>query len=655
MGCSSSKENDKTAAFARNSRGQTYGEQAEDAAAMLSGAGALYTRLQLSISCKDLINLDHMSKSDPFVLVKLFSPTEHTHPVEIGRTEIISNSLDPRFVTIIPITFKFEEVQNLIFEVYDVDTAYNSSDATHIDPSKQDFQGKTECALAQIVGGHNQTWEGALTEGRSARGVGSRGSSPKVIVRAEEVANSNALVELVLAGSGVRGGKSNFLRISRLGESGPPTPCYKTETLSTTKSTGSAWGPINLSLQLLANGDVYRPLIIEVFSWKRSGAHILVGSCKASVNDMQSMVEGGRHDLTLGGGAGSLSVRSCTLVPQPSFFDYIAGGMQIGFTIAIDYTASNGDPSQPGTLHYHDPSSRTLNEYGQAIHSVGGVLEYFDDDRRFPVYGFGGCPVFRQPASHCFSVNGDDAHPEVEGIGGILGVYRESLLRIQLSGPTLFAPVINQAAAMAASTMTQDPLNQQYTILMIITDGIITDMDNTVNAIVAASEYPFSIIIVGVGQADYTAMEALDGDDVRLRNSSGQAASRDIVQFVPMRDFVGKSSYALAKEVLEEIPAQVLEYMKKRGIPPGDPRRRMALAQQRGSVGSMALQESFMDRRGPTQRPSFAHHGASARGGPYQGPSQGTYMQQPGPPSAPLPDDYPPYGQAGDHPPPYTQ
>ena len=42
MGCSSSKENDKTAAFARNSRGQTYGEQAEDAAAMLSGAGIFF-------------------------------------------------------------------------------------------------------------------------------------------------------------------------------------------------------------------------------------------------------------------------------------------------------------------------------------------------------------------------------------------------------------------------------------------------------------------------------------------------------------------------------------------------------------------------------------------------------------------------------------
>lgn len=49
-------------------------------------------------------------------------------------------------------------------------------------------------------------------------------------------------------------------------------------------------------------------------------------------------------------------------LPVKSFFDYIAGGMQMAFSIAIDYTASNGDPSQTGTLHYHDPSGRTMNE-----------------------------------------------------------------------------------------------------------------------------------------------------------------------------------------------------------------------------------------------------------------------------------------------------
>lgn len=60
---------------------------------------------------------------------------------------------------------------------------------------------------------------------------------------------------------------------------------------------------------------------------------------------------------------------------------------------------------------------------------------------------------------------------KVVGIAGVLQTYRESLFRVQLSGPTLFAPVISQAAAMAASTMTKDPSAQHYTILLLITDG----------------------------------------------------------------------------------------------------------------------------------------------------------------------------------------
>lgn len=36
-------------------------------------------------------------------MVKLHSPSEGTQSVEIGRTEIISNSLDPKFVTIVPV------------------------------------------------------------------------------------------------------------------------------------------------------------------------------------------------------------------------------------------------------------------------------------------------------------------------------------------------------------------------------------------------------------------------------------------------------------------------------------------------------------------------------------------------------------------------
>jgi hypothetical protein len=46
-----------------------------------------------------------------------------------------------------------------------------------------------------------------------------------------------------------------------------------------------------------------------------------------------------------------------------------------------------------------------------------------------------------------------------------------------------------------------------------------------------ASQHPMSIIIVGVGYADFAAMELLDSDNVRL-SLNGKTAERDIVQVV---------------------------------------------------------------------------------------------------------------------------
>lgn len=89
------------------------------------------------------------------------------------------------------------------------------------------------------------------------------------------------------------------------------------------------------------------------------------------------------------------------------------------------------------------------------------------------------------------------------------------------------------------------PSPKQYFVLLIITDGVITDMDETRNAIVNASRMPMSIIIVGVGNADFAAMEFLDGDDGRLRSTAGEAAMRDIVQFVPFRQFKNVSGCVL--------------------------------------------------------------------------------------------------------------
>ncbi len=70
-------------------------------------------------------------------------------------------------------------------------------------------------------------------------------------------------------------------------------------------------------------------------------------------------------------------------------------------------------------------------------------------------------------------------------------------------------------------------------------------MDRTVDLIVEASNLPLSIIIVGVGNANFDNMNRLDGDN-GLYNGKGVMAGRDIVQFVPFRD-VKMSGDLLAK------------------------------------------------------------------------------------------------------------
>ncbi|CAL8371212.1 unnamed protein product [Boreogadus saida] len=111
-------------------------------------------------------------------------------------------------------------------------------------------------------------------------------------------------------------------------------------------------------------------------------------------------------------------------------------------------------------------------------------------------------------------------------------------------------------------------LGQEYFILLILTDGVITDMADTREAIVHASHLPMSVIIVGVGNADFTDMQMLDGDDGILRSPKGEPVLRDIVQFVPFKDFKHASPAALAKSVLAEVPNQIVDYYNAKGIKP---------------------------------------------------------------------------------------
>lgn len=71
--------------------------------------------------------------------------------------------------------------------------------------------------------------------------------------------------------------------------------------------------------------------------------------------------------------------------------------------------------------------------------------------------------------------------PECIGMDGLLDAYRDALRVIELAGPTEFGPTLRHAARQAAA-LPQD--GSKYSVLLIITDGVINDMNRAKEEIV---------------------------------------------------------------------------------------------------------------------------------------------------------------------------
>lgn len=163
--------------------------------------------------------------------------------------------------------------------------------------------------------------------------------------------------------------------------------------------------------------------------------------------------------------------------------------------------------------------------------------------------------------NHCFPLNGNAAKPMVQGVPGILGAYRQTLPAIKFSGPTYFGPILE--------TFLNHCKNQfgkpNYNVLLILTDGTIHDMPKTKSLVVDLSVMPCSVIIIGLGDAEFDNMYELDGDAPnKLHDDANRPVARDIVQFVEFDKAVKRGD--LAEEVLKEIPTQFMGFMHANNV-----------------------------------------------------------------------------------------
>ncbi|XP_059147710.1 copine-3-like isoform X2 [Physella acuta] len=528
------------------------------------GADQFKSRVEIQLECKNLLNKDLLSKSDPCAVLYMMRGGRWE---EYGRTENIKNNLNPKFNKTFVINYFFEEVQKLLIAVYDIDNATPQL-------TDDDFLGQLETTLGQLVSNTPFTAKLFLKNGRPA-GQGT------ITIRTEEIKEGTESTLLTFRASKLDKkdffGKSDpYLEIHRAALDGSWQMVHKTEVIK--NNLNPSWRPFQLSLQKLCGGNRLQKIKIDCYDWDNDGSHDFIGTCTTTFEEMSRAAtqevtwpcinpasKAKKKSYT---NSGTIHLTSCKIVKEYTFLDFVTSGMQINFTVGIDFTASNGNPSQSTSLHYINPHSP--NEYMAAIKTVGEVCQDYDSDKLFPALGFGARIPPKMEISHEFALNFNLQNPYCQGIDGILQAYYNCIQQVQLYGPTNAAPIIHHVARFAAQAQREEGSKgaHAYFILLMLTDGVLSDMSNTKSAIVEASKLPMSLIIVGVGQADFSDMEILDGDDGVLRAANGEPAKRDIVQFVPFRDFKHSSPVELARHVLAEVPKQVTDYYKMRGLQP---------------------------------------------------------------------------------------
>ncbi|KAI3433147.1 RING-type domain-containing protein [Psidium guajava] len=233
-----------------------------------------------------------------------------------------------------------------------------------------------------------------------------------------------------------------------------------------------------------------------------------------------------------------------------------AGLESSNLIVGIDFTKSN---EWTGTRSFHRQSLHDIghgqNPYEQAISIIGKTLSAFDEDNLIPCFGFGDASTHDQDV---FSFYPDNRF--CNGFEEVLMRYKEVVPRLRLAGPTSFAPVIEMAMTIVERS------GGQYHVLLIIADGQVTrsvdtqygqlspQEQRTVDAIVRASEYPLSIVLVGVGDGPWDLMQEFD-DNIPAR-------AFDNFQFVNFTEIMSKNVDASRKQAefalaaLMEVPSQ---------------------------------------------------------------------------------------------------
>ena len=514
--------------------------------------------VQLTFYCRDLKPYPFYEKIDPQIKMFIFNEEEETYKL-YDTTDILLNDKNPDFQKKIKIDFYFNRVQPLMFEIHDLYIPYQLTQFH--DPKV------VRTTLGDIITSRNRTLiVDCYDKYQKKAGLliiqaeSSKKFSNSVFFRfrAEQL---NSVVE------GKKYKLNSYFTIGRYRTERDFEEVYRSEMIPDTEH--PRWAPFTVTNEEICGNNRLQKIRFEVRTYqhgdKGEALKPMIGYTHLTLDEV---LEKRRRDWELireneGGVHGEIH---SVIHPIPQFVDYLGGGLDLSLTIAIDFSLSNGDVRKPNSLH--TVVSYGMNAYQRAIKSVADILLNYDSSKQVAVYGFGAVPKFptykREMVDHVFPCNGDAKDPTVYKISGIFEAYESALRNVEFSHPSLLAPVLKKV--IESSQKSKGSGSTIYSIFLVLTDGEIEDLPQVMDLIVECSMLPISIIMVGVGERDFSDLVPLN-KSLSIKNSKGQFAVRRCVQFVALKEFKSDQD-DISRKVLEEIPTQLLSFMCSEGLMP---------------------------------------------------------------------------------------
>lgn len=504
-------------------------------------------KIELFFRCKNVWSKSFLDKSDPYILVDM---SMHGSMQTVGRTESVKDDPNPIFKRTVCVPYVWDAVQDMTF------TLYNEGG------ERDEIIGMGKVKLAEILDAKegkmmNITLPSMKTQTTLEiywQGARFSQKNYKVAVHLDGIRDKSKFVN-----------NGTFLRFSR--------PCrdfeketdltkipdwvisHETEHKEDINGVFDAF-QVNAACLCREIDDAF--IKVDLMDWSTTGDHLYVASAYFTIAEYRKDKYCIPFKDKTGAAIGDLIIDSVKEEFDYDFADYEKAGLKLDLTVAVDFTASNGPAKSPLSLHYISKSRPMWNDYQVACTRVGDLFFEYAKDKKIAGYGFGAKINGDYPT--CFPLSFDESNHKFNSVDDLMAGYTNAIHRVEFFGPSNFAPLIRLFQQSSRRSYRESHWN--YSVLLLLTDGQCMDFNETKEAIVDCCNDPLSIIIMGIGNEDFSNMKELDGDKRRL-----QGATRDLVQFIKFRDHAN-DHVQLTRAVVSELPTQIDQFYQYMRIKP---------------------------------------------------------------------------------------